>query len=229
MKKAHFSAEERLHWEHLLEKKIASTDLGDDPAHDLAHFRRVTATARKLCEEEGACWEIVMPAAWLHDLINVPKNDPRRSQASRLSGEAAIRWLSEQGYPEQFHSDIAHAIEAHSFSAKIEPRTLEARIVQDADRLDGLGAIGVARCFAVAGLLRRRLYHPDQPLPKDGPDARPLNDLEFTVDHFYVKLFKTAETLRTPSGRAEGQRRAEFMRQFLNELSREIGSSTELA
>lgn len=230
MKKALFSPQERLHWERLLEQKIAATDLGNDPAHDLAHFRRVTATARKLCEEESACWEIVMPAAWLHDLVNVPKNDPRRSQASRLSGEAAIHWLKAQDYPEEFHSGIAHAIEAHSFSAGIEPLTVEARIVQDADRLDGLGAIGVARCFAVAGLLNRRLYHPDLPFEgAQGFAARPPNDIEFTVDHFYVKLFKTVETLRTRAGQEEGRRRAEFMRQFLNELVREIGCSTPLS
>ena len=162
-----------------------------------------------------------MPAAWLHDLINVPKNDPRRSQASRLSGEAATQWLSEQGYPKEFLPEIAHAIEAHSYSAGITPTTLEAAIVQDADRLDGLGAIGVARCFAVGGLLKRRFYDALDPFGK----SRSFNDLEFTIDHFYVKLFKTAQCLRTASGRAEGLRRAEFMRTYLAEFARELGIS----
>ncbi|MBU6376842.1 MAG: HD domain-containing protein, partial [Bdellovibrionales bacterium] len=151
---------QRKHWETLFEKKILASNSGNDPAHDLAHFKRVVATAKQLCEEERACWEVVVPAAWLHDLVNVPKNDPRRSQASRLSAEASLEFLRQEGYPEEYFSAISHAIEAHSFSAQVECRTIEAAIVQDADRLDGLGAIGIARCFAVAGLLKRALYEP---------------------------------------------------------------------
>jgi uncharacterized protein len=215
--------EQRKHWESLLEKKIQSADMGNDPAHDLAHFRRVVATAKQLCTEEGACWEVVVPAAWLHDLVNVPKNDPRRSQASRLSAEAAITFLRDQGYPEQHFAGITHAIEAHSFSAQIECRTLEAGIVQDADRLDGLGAIGIARCFAVAGLLKRALYEPSDPFGAN----RPLDDLKYTIDHFFVKLFKVVDTLRTESGRAEGQRRAQFMREFMDQLAAEIHASRQ--
>lgn len=213
-------------WEPRFERRIAetgsSTGSGDDPAHDLAHFRRVVKTARALALEEGARLEVVIPAAWLHDLINVPKNDPRRSQASRLSSRAALEFLRESDFTgeEALLSAIGHAIEAHSFSARIEPVTLEAQIVQDADRLDGLGAIGIARCFSVSGLLGRRIYHSTDPFARD----RPLNDLENTVDHFYVKLFKTAETLRTRAGRIEGQRRAQYMRTFLEELAREVGT-----
>lgn len=210
--------QERSRWERILEDEIAQADLGNDPAHDLAHFRRVSTTAKQLCADEQACWEVVVPAAWLHDLVNVPKNDPRRSQASRLSAAAATQMLEQKGYPRTHLPAIAHAIEAHSFSAGIEPRTLEASIVQDADRLDGLGAIGIARCFSVAGLLRRKIYHPDDPFGLH----REFNDLDFTVDHFFVKLFKTAETLKTRAGRAEGVRRAQYMRNFLTELGAEI-------
>jgi len=212
---------EREHWERKLEEKIATSDMGHDPAHDVAHFRRVVAVAKQLCAEENASWDVVIPAAWLHDLVNVPKNDPRRSQASRLSAEAACEYLKSEGYPAEHLPAIAHAIEAHSFSAQIECRSIEAGIVQDADRLDGLGAIGIARCFAVAGLLKRSLYEPVDPFG----EARDLDDLKYTVDHFYVKLFKVVETLRTPSGRAEGQRRATFMRTFLEELRAEIRAS----
>lgn len=207
-------------WEERFERKIGELGFGDDPAHDLAHFKRVVAAAKKLCAEENAQLEVVLPAAWLHDFINVPKDDPRRSQASRLSAAAATQFLREAGYPQDHLPAISHAIEAHSFSAQITPETLEARIVQDADRLDGLGAIGVARCFAVAGLLKRRIYDPQDPFA----EGRPLDDLKNTIDHFYVKLFKTAETLQTEAGRAEGKRRAEYMRDFLKELGREIGS-----
>ncbi len=207
-------------WEALFVKKLEETDLGNDPAHDLAHFGRVVATAKAIAAEEGARLEVVVPAAWLHDLVNVPKDDPRRSQASRLSAAEASRFLRSVGYPEEHLADIAHAIEAHSYSAGIEPTTLEARVVQDADRLDGLGAIGIARCFAVGGLLGVRFYDPEDPFAA----RRPWNDRENAIDHFHVKLFKTAETLRTPAGRREGARRAEFMRQYLDRLAVEIGA-----
>src|SRR5262249_50765431 len=149
------------HWGSVFEEKLKSLDLGNDPAHDLAHFRRVVSLAQRLGKQEGARLEIVLPAAWFHDWVNLPKNDPRRSQASRLSAREAILFLRSQTYPEELLDDVAHAIEAHSFSAGITPRTLEAQVVQDADRLDGLGAIGIARCFSVGGLLGRRFYDPD--------------------------------------------------------------------
>ncbi|WP_437874336.1 HD domain-containing protein [Sorangium sp. So ce513] len=209
------------HWEPLFVKKLEATDLGDDPAHDLAHFTRVVTTAKALAVDEGARLDVVVPAAWLHDLVNVPKNDPRRSQASRLSAEEAVAFLRSIDYPDDLLGDIAHAIEAHSYSAGIEPRTLEARVVQDADRLDGLGAIGIARCFAVGGLMGVRFYDPHDPFA----ERRPWNDRENAIDHFHVKLFKTAESLKTAAGRREGARRAEFMRQYLDRLAVEIGGA----
>jgi uncharacterized protein len=210
---------EMLDWEKRFEQKILDLDYGNDPAHDLAHFRRVVATAKRLAQEEDARLAVVIPAAWFHDFVNVPKNDPRRSQASRLSAAAACEYLRESGYPVVHLDAIYHAIEAHSFSAQIEPRTVEASVVQDADRLDGLGAIGIARCFSVAGLLKRRIYDLDDPFAHE----RELDDLVYTIDHFYMKLFKTAGTLRSRAGRAEGIRRAHLMKEFLLELAREIG------
>ena len=205
--------------EKILEEKIAEVASADDPAHDLLHFRRVVRMAKMLCEKEGGNPEIVVPAAWLHDFEIVPKNSPLRSQASRLSAEKAVTYLRLIGYSEKYFSEISHAIEAHSFSANIETKTLEAKIVQDADRLDGLGAIGVARCFATAGLMKREFYSAHDPFC----DSRSPDDGLFTVDHFYKKLFKTAETLKTASGREEGLRRVEVMRGYLEALRAEIG------
>lgn len=207
-----------LKWEPLLRAHVAATDQGNDPAHDMAHFERVVHTAREIALFENAALEVVLPAAWLHDLVNVPKNDPRRKLASQLSAQAGLKFLGEIGYPSAHFEAIAHAIEAHSYSAAIEARTLEACIVQDADRLDGLGAIGIARCFAVGGILGRPFYDPEDPWA----EKRPLDDTVFTVDHFFVKLFKTAETLKTEAGRAEGRRRVEVMRRYLEDLGREL-------
>jgi uncharacterized protein len=214
-------------WEKLFETKVRGVAEEEavasgriDPAHDHAHFLRVVTTAKRLALSEGAKLEVVIPAAWLHDLVNVSKDDPRRSMASKLSGEAAVTFLRGAGYPEIYLDEIRHAIEAHSFSAKIEAKSTEAAVVQDADRLDGLGAIGIARVFSVGGLLGRKIYEPNDPF---GTSGRPLDDLENTVDHFFVKLFKTAATLRTPAGREEGKRRVDSMRGYLTELGRELG------
>lgn len=204
--------------EEKLSEKVLAIATAEDPAHDYLHFKRVVESAKKLCAQEGGKIEVVMPAAWMHDIVIVPKNDPRRNQASRLSAESAIHYLSEINYPSHYFEDIAHAIAAHSFSANLEPRTLEAMIVQDADRLDGLGAIGIARCFATAGLMRRPFYQESDPFCS----VRDADDSRYTVDHFYAKLFKTAETLKTRSGIAEGVRRAEVMVRYLKDLGCEI-------
>ena len=122
------------------------------------------------------------------------------------------------GYPEACIPDVAHAIEAHSFSARVAPRSLEARVLQDADRLDALGAVGLARCLMLGGELGRPLYVAADPFCAH----RPPDDLAATVDHFYTKLLHLAERFQTPSGRAEAARRTIVLRQFLQELDHEL-------
>ncbi|MDX1381797.1 MAG: hypothetical protein R3233_11780, partial [Xanthomonadales bacterium] len=113
---------------------------------------------------------------------------------------------------------IAHAIEAHSFSAGIEPRTIEARVVQDADRLDALGAVGIARWMMVGGVLGHPLYDPDDPFAED----REPDDTRWSLDHWQVKLSRLPGTMQTETGRAEAERRAAVMRDYLDALRREI-------
>ena len=204
--------------EKILSAKILEIASGEDPAHDFLHFKRVVETAKKLCLIEKAKMEVVLPAAWLHDFVIIAKNDPRRKEASKLSASAAVEFLKQNNYPEIYLNEIAHAIEAHSFSAGIEPRTVEAGIVQDADRLDALGAIGVARCFATAGLMQRSFYSEIDPLCV----SRPPDDNQFTIDHFYKKLFLIADSLKTNAGRTEGAKRVLVMKKFLSDLKSEI-------
>jgi uncharacterized protein len=198
-----------------VEKLIAA---GGDAAHDLEHIRRVVANARGLAATEGAKLEIVLPAAWLHDCVTIPKDSPQRATASRLAAAQAVTWLREWNWPEVLLPDIAHAIEAHSFSAGIAPRTIEAKVVQDADRLDALGAVGLARCLMLGGALGRPLYAADDPFC----EQRAPDDRAACVDHFYAKLLKLEATMQTEGGRREARRRTEFIRQFLAELRREI-------
>ncbi len=204
--------------ENALEKKISQIASTEDPAHDLLHFKRVVKIAKEICIKENAKMEVVVPAAWLHDFVIIPKNDPRRKEASQLSADEAIRFLKELSYPEIYLEEIGHAIAAHSFSANIETKTLEAKIVQDADRLDALGAIGIARCFATAGILKTSFYSEIDPFCEN----RKIDDKFFTVDHFFAKLFKIAETLKTESGRIEGFKRVKVMKNYLKDLADEI-------
>lgn len=189
-----------------------------DGAHDVAHVRRVVANARHLAEAEEADLMVVLPAAWLHDCVVVPKNSPDRSRASHLAAGAASDFLRASGFPPARIPAIAHAVEAHSFSAGIPPETLEAQVVQDADRLDSLGAIGIARCFITGGSLGTPFYDPVEPLPV----TRTPDDRDNIIDHFYVKLLKLAGTMQTAAGRRIAEERTAVMRAYLDEFGREV-------
>jgi uncharacterized protein len=192
--------------------------LDGDVAHDLDHIQRVVANAKALLQAEHADARVVIPAAWLHDCVAVPKNSPDCPRASALAAEEATRLLSSWGYDDLPFGEIAHAIEAHSFSARIEPETLEARVLQDADRLDALGAIGLARCLMLGGELGRPLYVASDPFC----EHREPDDLAATVDHFYTKLLHLSDRFQTAAGRAEAERRTAVLRGFLDELSHEL-------
>lgn len=209
-------------WQPRCETFLASRLADADPAHDLAHIRRVAASAERLAREEGARLDIVLPAAWLHDCVTVAKSSPGRNRASRAAAHEARRFLEAGGYPAELLGPIGHAIEAHSFSARIDPETLEARIVQDADRLDALGAVGIARCMLVGGHLGNTLYHPEHPFPDRAPEHRPADDSTYVLDHFFSKLLKLPDTFQTLAGRREARHRVEMMERFLEEMGREI-------
>jgi len=197
---------------------FAAKTTAADAAHDLSHIKRVVKNTVYLTEIETVDAWITLPAACLHDCVAVAKDSALRAQGSRLAAEAARGFLQSIDYPARLLDDIAHAIEAHSYSAGIEPRTPEARVVQDADRLDSLGAIGIARCLLVGGRLDRPLCAPDDPFC----DERPPDDGRYTIDHFYAKLLKLPSTMQTEAGRAEAERRAALMRRYLDDLRAEI-------
>jgi uncharacterized protein len=162
---------------------------------------------------------VVLPAAWLHDCVVVPKNSSDRPMASRLAAQSATAFLAEVGYPNEKLGPISHCIISHSFSANVACESLEAKVVQDSDRLEAVGAIGLARCLMTGGAMGQRLYHADQPFPID---RRPM-DTEQSVDHFFSKLLGLQKTMQTAAGQDEAARRSQFLVAFLRQLSDEIG------
>jgi uncharacterized protein len=192
-------------FEDLARTLIPHASEGDDGSHDIAHILRVFKNAMRIHHAEGGDGLVLAASVLLHDCVAVEKNSPLRSQASRLAAEKASKILADLGWTDADIQAVAHAVTAHSFSANIHPETLEARILQDADRLDAIGMVGAARCFYIAGRMGSGLYDPTDPLAQH----RPLDDKAFAIDHFEAKLFKLADGFQTATGRAlAGERHA---------------------
>jgi uncharacterized protein len=204
-------------WRERLRRSL--TDEGD-ASHDAHHCDRVWASCLRIAEEETSAADrlVLLAAAYLHDVVSPPKDSPLRARASALAAEEAGRRLEGMGFPSQKLPGVHHAIEAHSFSAGIAPETDEARILQDADRLEALGAIGLARVFYTAGRLGRRLFDPDDPLA----ERRPLDDGRFAVDHFREKLLKLPAQMNTRAGARLARERAVILERYLDDLVDEL-------
>ncbi len=193
---------------------------GNDGAHDLSHLTRVWKNARRIQLEEGGDQEILAAAVLLHDCVNVPKDSPLRSQASRLAAGKAVAALNALGWSDDRAAWVGSAIESHSFSAGIAPGTLEACILQDADRLDAIGFTGIARCFYTAGRLGSLLYEATDPRA----ERRALNDSAFALDHFPAKLLTLAAGFKTSTGRRLATQRQEAVSRFYQGMLDEVSS-----
>ena len=136
-----------------------------------------------------------------------------------MAAEKASIVLADMNWPSAKISAVTHAIEAHSFSANIPATSLEAKIMQDADRLDSLGLLGVARTFYVAGRMGSALYDPKDPQAK----YRDYDDTRFCLDHFQTKLLHLADGFQTATGRRLAQIRHERLKGFMEQFKEEIG------
>lgn len=202
---------------------MAAGASGGDGAHDSAHLERVWRNAQALlAQHPEADALVVMAACYLHDLVNLPKNDPERHQASTRSAQLARHQLAWMNFPPEKLDAVAHAIEAHSFSANIPAESLEAKIVQDADRLDGLGAVGLARMFYIAGRMGSGLAHPEDPLG----EHREFDDRSYALDHVMVKLAKLPGMMQTSGGRALAEERLARLLAFREEFAAENGGAS---
>lgn len=207
-------------WQQRFEAWLSEHHSQGDAAHDISHFRRVWATAQQLAEESDADRLVILTACYFHDIVSLAKNHPERSRSSAMAAEQTLTILQSDfpAFPPERYAAVLHAIEAHSFSAGMAPRSEEAKIVQDADRLEALGAIGLARVFAVSGALNNILFDADDPFA----DRRELDDKKYALDHFQCKLLRLPETMQTEKGRAMALHNARFLVQYMAKLSAEL-------
>lgn len=189
--------------------------------HRYDHTERVVRMALQLaqCYPQIDC-DALESAAWLHDIGRGVEREQGISHAD-ASVSLARPLLSTLGFSADRIALILAAICDHRYSTGRVPSSLEGKLLQDADRLDALGAIGIARTFAEGG--ERMLYHPAAPFV----DGRPLDDTQYTLDHFYSKLLSLPNTMHTPEARQIATRRCSFLQAFLHELAVELGSTHE--
>ncbi len=194
------------------------TKFSSEPAHDFNHIKRVYNNAKMLASKEKGNTKLVLTAALLHDIVTFPKSDPRNKNASTKSAQYAAKVLKKYPFTENEIKIICEAIKEHSFSKNKTPSTIEGKILQDADRLDALGAIGIARVFSVSGSEKRSFYSNLDPFcSKRNPD-----DKKWAIDHFYRKLLKLEKLMNTKTGKIEAKRRTKILNRFLADFKREI-------
>lgn len=207
-------------WQSLFDQWFRANWDHQDKAHDLAHLQRVWASARKIMAGTEASPLVVLTACYFHDIVNLPKNHPERHLASRYAARETVRVLQADfaDFPGELYPAVSHAVEAHSFSAGIPAQSQEAKIVQDADRLESLGAIGLARVFYTSGALGRALFDSNDPFARH----RPLNDVQWSLDHFQTKLLGLPATMHTETGRVLAEYHASFLVEYMARLSSEL-------
>ncbi len=189
-----------------------------DGAHDLAHALRVARNALELAREEGADPETCLAAALLHDLVYLPKNHPDSPRTGALGAELAAAWCREIPQLAGRAEAVGGAVATHSFSSGARALTPEGAVLQDADRLEALGAIGLARCFATGGAMGAALWHPEDPWG----ERRTRDDKRFSLDHFEQKLLKLAAAMNTAAGRRRAEPRHRVLVRFLEDLRSEL-------
>ncbi|GMA64678.1 HD domain-containing protein [Alicyclobacillus fastidiosus] len=199
-------------------RNIAKKHASSDPAHDYLHVVRVYHNARQILLHERADSEIVLVGALLHELFNYPKDHPLSHQSGDVAADMAFDALPQTAFPMEKRERVCEIIRNHAFSKGIIPDTIEGKILQDADRLDAIGAIGLARLFATSGSLARPLYSPDDAFCRN---RRPEGRMS-AVDHVFEKLLHIPETLHTAAARALAKPRMAFISAYLHELREEI-------
>jgi len=196
-------------------KKIAKNKLvNNDPAHDFEHVMRVYRNAKKICKTENGNKKLILSAVLLHDIIKIKNQKNSALKSAKLSEKI----LKENYFLDDEIRIISNAIKEHSFSKGKFPSTIEGKILQDADRLDAIGAIGLARVFSFSGSNNRPFYDPKDPFSKN----RVVNDNKWALDHFFEKLLLLEGKMNTKTGKILAKKRTKILKFFLKEIKNEI-------
>ena len=182
--------------------------------HDWFHIERVWNLARSISKEEDANGFVCEMAALLHDLI-----DDKITQDIQQSRSEMVQWLNDQEVNEFDIDHILHIIDHMSFSSGGKVSTIEGKVVQDADRLDAIGAIGIARCFQYSGFKEQLIYDPEIQVREKLTKESYRNEPSTAINHFYEKLLKLKELMNTDTGKKLAEGRHEFMERYLEQFS----------
>ena len=190
----------------------------DFSGHDFFHSMRVYRTAMKIAEAEHADMQVVALAALLHDV-----DDRKLSPMTAEKKENAARFMRSQNMSESEIRQVCQIIDEVSFKGtdSVRPSTPEGKCVQDADRLDALGAIGIARTFAYGGSHNRTIYDPELPPRTAMNQAQYYSSKSTSLNHFYEKLFLLEGMMNTETGKAIARKRTQYMQQFVDEFLNE--------
>jgi len=189
----------------------------DDPSHDIYHTLRVLNNAEYIAKYEGGDLEVIIPSALLHDAVNHPKNDPRSRYSANESAIVAREILKQfPGYDPAKIIKVEESIIEHSYSNGIRPKSLESKIIQDADRLEATGAISIMRTFSSTGQMKRAFYNPEDPFCEQ---REPGN---YALDLFYKRLLKVGDQMNTKTAKRLAEKRTKFLYSFLEQLKDEI-------
>ena len=190
----------------------------DFSGHDFFHSMRVYRTAINIAEVEHADMAVVALAALLHDV-----DDRKLSPMTAEKKENAVRFMRSQNVPESKIRQVCQIIDEVSFKGtdSVRPSTPEGKCVQDADRLDSLGAIGIARTFAYGGSHNLAIYDPELPPRTAMNQAQYYSSKSTSLNHFYEKLFLLEGMMNTETGKAIARKRTQYMQQFVDEFLHE--------
>ena len=201
-----------------LKKYVKKIYEKNDPAHDFMHIMRVYKNAEKICKLEKANRKLVLVSVLLHDIVKKTDSDKRSKSSADLSADKAILILKKLQFSENEIVIVAEAIRNHSFTKGKTSTSIEGRILQDADRLDALGAVGIARVFSVSGSKKRQFYQLNDPFLKN----RKPNDKKWALDHFFKKLLLLEKLMNTKAGKIEAKKRTSVLKSYLKDLEKEI-------
>lgn len=200
--------------------KIAKDRISNnDPSHDIYHALRVLLIAEKIATREKADRDIIIPSALFHDIVNYPKDNPKKTISPDESAALTKSILKNiADFPHDKIEKVSDAIKCCSFSKNITPAFLEAKILQGADGLEATGAISIMRIFSSAGSMKKQFYNPQDAFCR----KRKPNDLKYALDLFFTRLLQIEKRLHTKTARKIVKKRISFLKNFLSELKMEL-------